>query len=176
MFFLYEHYYQGFTLSPRQVFRFLDQLLNDERLRARFGPVDVSIMSSREQIDLVLDINVLKRIMIVIQRPNADDFGDLEQEIEERMNNQHARKLQIGYESIPGQSLAPDEQTRNEATVASRNGEVIAYGKNAEGVAESRSTADHPVVQSEKYDPDLMSEQGAFVRVARTLLGRIQQG
>jgi Domain of unknown function (DUF4747) len=174
--FIYEYYYRGFTLSPRQVAKFLTDLLNDERLVNRFGPVDVSIISSHEQLTFVFAIESLKKAQIIIQRPNADDFGDLEQEFEDRMNNQNASKIEITYEAVRGQSLEPDQRTKNEAAVASRNGEVLTSGRNAEGVVESRSTADHPIVQSERYDSDLLSEQTAFVRVARALLQRIRQG
>lgn len=171
--FIFEEYFDGKTMSPRQVERFLSILFQDNKIVSKYGHVETSIVADHESLDDVFGFHTLKAITITILRPNPDDFGHLDEQIEDRLIRQNARSLELSYDAVPGQSLEPEELTKNLAPVATRNGEVIASGRNEDGTMETRSTKDHPMIESQRFDPDVLSEAQAFRAAATRLVQRL---
>lgn len=155
------------SISPREAERFFDAILNQDQLQRKFGPVYVSIVSRKDSVSEILAGLKLKRLTIHIQRPNPDDFGDLEREICRRPREQNAGSMTEELAAAPSKSLTPDRGTRLLARVATANGEVTAKGRDENGVNVTRSTKAFPAVETISYDPEDISNQQAFLRAAR---------
>jgi Domain of unknown function (DUF4747) len=173
--FVFEHYSEGKVLSARQVTVFLSRLLQDERLQGRYGTSDVSAVADREGVAEVLNIYALRSLVMTIMRPNSDTLAGLTRDIQARLQRQNARQLQQRYDVVPGQALSPDEETRELADVAAQNGEVVASGRDEDGIVQTRSTKDHPAIEAERFDPDVTSARAAFLNAARRLARRIAE-
>jgi len=173
--FVYEQYGPEGVVSPRMMFRFIDRLLNSLDLLQVYGPVSVSVMSDREQLDEIIALPDLKRLRIFVKLPNPDDLGRYDAEIEARLRRQNATSLEQTYKSEGGASLAPDDTTMALADVATRNGEVQAEGYDAGGRRVTRSTNEHPALEKFRYDPDTISGLQAFISAANGLMAKIRR-
>jgi len=116
--FIFEQYSLGKTLSPTQVLKFLRVLFSSRRLVREFGDVMTDVVSDAEQLPALLDMHQLRWLKIVVQRPNPDDLGELEKEIEERLRRQKARSMEIAYAAERDEGIRPNKETRQLAEIA----------------------------------------------------------
>ena len=158
------------SISPKTIKSFLERLCRDGRVVDRFGAIEIDIVSDASDLEKLFDIEVVKKINIFISRPNADHWpDDLDEEIQQRLREQNAKEERQEIIAAPGQSIEPNDRTKNYSRVATRNGKVIVEGREA-GVRVTRSTEQFPLEVSEKYAPDLVSEaQAVVVAAARAL-------
>lgn len=96
--FVYEQYGPEGTVSTNAMFRFIDRLFNSLDLQQIYGPVSISLVSDREQLDEIIALPDLKRLRIFIKLPNPDDLGRYDAEIEARLRGQHATSLEQTWE------------------------------------------------------------------------------
>lgn len=83
-----------------------------------------------------------------------------------------SRSLTVVYDAERGGSVVPTDEVRTIGEVALEHGVVEAKGRDSSG-AVTRSTADHPEVLQDKYDPDELSESNAFRRLILKKIGRV---
>jgi hypothetical protein len=162
--FYYETYGVYGQLSQKMVQTYFDSTFAREDIRARFGSLEVDIISDRAGIDEVLGLAQLRRLEIEISRPNPDDFPhDTERRFQERLRRLRAKKQKIELEAANGQSLEPDEEVRDLVLVATRNGNAKSYGKDEAGLKAERELQDKPLERGRRYDPEHTNEFQAFV-------------
>lgn len=134
--------------------------------------VTVTAEQDREALEAILTLHRLNSLAIRISRPNADDFGSYDQDIEERLKRQMAAEIVIELKAEKGSAgLQPDERTVETAKVALHNGNVIGKGLEEDGTAVTRATENHPLVDVSKYVGQL-SPKVLMDRV-RSLLNKI---
>lgn len=159
-------------LSPKAAYVFLNTLLNSDEIVKKYGSVPVSLVSDKDQLDTIIGIYRLRKLDILVKRPNPDDLGSYDDIMEQRLLNQGAASVRVEYEADAKGKFKPDDSTRQLAASATRNGSVRAEGNDADGKRIVRSTEDHPALESERYDPDLRTEQQAFRSAAASMLKR----
>ncbi len=160
------------SLSPRSALMFLDNLLNSDELVQKYGSASVSLVSDKDQLDAVIGMHRLRKLEILVKRPNPDDLGSYDAIMERRLLDQGAASVRVEYEASAHETIKPDENTRKLAESATRNGLVKAEGSDATGRRVVRSTDDHPALEGERYDPALRTEQQAFRSAATNILKR----
>lgn len=171
--FVFETYSLGRSVSAKTVLGFITRLLSDKSLMEKYGEISVDLVADSERLKDILEMDSLKHLKITVRKPNPDDLGGIEDEVQQRLLDEHARSLTEETEATPGSSLTPTKRTKNLAKVATKNGEVEAYGKNEVGAVIRRSTIDHPVQVTRKFDPDFVPERSAFVSTARVIVQKI---
>ncbi|MEE3625475.1 DUF4747 family protein [Nitrospirillum sp. BR 11752] len=156
-------------ISPYSVEKFLDILFHDDEIIKDFGHVSVDVIGDKEGLSKIFSIYNIRSLVIEIQRPNADDL-DLDEEIEELLDSQNAKKLILDYSAVPGKSFTPAESTKKIAEVALRNGKVQARGRDESGNLVEMSSKDIPMIVSGRYDPKLTLARAAFWNVAEKFM------
>ncbi|WP_099510966.1 DUF4747 family protein [Microvirga ossetica] len=155
------------SIAPTEVERFFAILLTQRELFEKYGPVYVNLVSRRESIDKILSGLDLKKLAIRIQRPNPDDHQDLDRRMRDRLRRQRASSLTETLQAAPGETFDPDEDTLALAKVATINGEVSATGRDENGASVTRSTRSYPAIETVSYDPDVISNNQAFITSIR---------
>jgi hypothetical protein len=161
----YQNYSNGKTLTPRSSLNLFRGLVSDLSITERFGNINVSIIQSQEALDTLFSLKQIRKIEIVIQRPNADIFNEnFEQDIEAHLNSMHSKQVSVAYDAAPGQSITPTQEIRTVSRAALRNGSVKVIGRDDTG-AKVLSSEDHPHILQDRYDPEQTSEESAFRRL-----------
>lgn len=158
----FQTYSAGKVLSEKSALSLFGGLADDLSISQKYGDVKITVIQSKEGLEKIFSIPVIKEIMITIVKPNADIFADdFEAQIEAHLAGAHSKKLTISYEADPGSSVVPTDEIKAISAVALENGNVKVNGRDDSG-AVKRSTDDHPMQYQDKYDPDAMTENQAF--------------
>lgn len=158
----FQTYSAGKVLSEKSALSLFEGLASDLSISQKYGDVKITVIQSKEGLEKIFSIPVIKEITITILKPNADIFADdFEAQIEAHLAGTHSKKLTISYEADPGSSVVPTEEIKAISAVALENGNVKVNGRDDSG-AVKRSTDDHPMQYQDKYDPDAMTENQAF--------------
>lgn len=124
-------------------------------------PAKVNVIKSEAVLERILSIDRLDKLEIVYDKPNPDDPGDFEAEIEKALAKQHVGKIEAKYESDgTSDGITPDEKTKALARLAGRNGHVTGAGRDETGRTVRLSTLGQP--QTTKY----VATKGTNVSVA----------
>jgi len=170
-----ETYNDGNTLGPMQVKRLIEKLLSSPEIVSKFGEVDVTIEPMAESLEQIFNIPSLSRLTIRVNRPNPDDLDELEEEVFQRMDEEHVSKEEHVLTGIRGQSIEPSESTRRLARVAASNGYVKGRGRGADDSVIEISTIKHPFIAETTYDADVQSSSSAFYQEAESMWGTIKR-
>lgn len=161
----FQTYSSGKNLSVRLALALFSRLSQNPIVSEKYGDIQITVVQSREALEQIFALEVIKSITITIQKPNADIFADdFEEQIEAHLNQAHSKKITISYDAEPGNSIVPTDEIMAISRVALENGKVDVTGRNDSG-AVTRSSKNHPKVIQEKYDPDTVSESQAFKRM-----------
>lgn len=132
-------------ITPRSAQKALKGLLNDPTLVESYGEVDVELVSSRQQIDKMLELPEIRSIEILLTLPNPDDLSELERRVQERLRNGNIRREHTKQTGTKDQSIVPDEETKAKMSLSTSNGKTIVVGKLDNGTRVELSSKDHPV-------------------------------
>jgi len=161
----FQTYSSGKTFSGNLARSLFERLADDLRIRADFGEAKITIVQSKAGLNNVFSLPVIKRVTIVVQKPNADIFDDdFDENVEDYLNELNSKKLTLILEAEPGKSIEPKPQLRRIGESALEHGSVKVDGRDEQG-ATSRSTEDFPRQLHDKYDPDEEPEAQAFRRM-----------
>lgn len=130
----------------------------------KYNGVEVTVEPERDSLSRVLKIDYLKKLEIVLVRPNPDDHQAAERRVLEKLSRQDARRQDTVLYAAANQDLEPDADTKLLAKVASSNGMVTGYGFDSAGNAITKSTTEKPWVETAKFDPDVQTEFDAFLQ------------
>ncbi len=138
-------FFDAGKVGPYSAERFFYGLFQDNLLIDEFGPIDVTLVQDREQLERIYQMETLTSLSISIKRPNADDLGADEELIMKRMEGMDAYSWE---QTITGQprrkeSIQPDDALKAYMNVALENGSVSAKGYEEEQKVEI-STRDTP--------------------------------
>ncbi len=154
--------------------------MNTNTINQKYGHVGVTVVPIKESLNKIWKIDTIQHLHIVITPPNPDR-STLAETVAESLRKQKARKKTIILDSVSGEGLDPDPETRDVCTVAAVNGFVTAKGKMVDGKKVEESTQSHPMKAVKMFDPDVETEPGALEAVAHhddnfTALQRQSQG
>lgn len=158
----FQTYSAGKVLSEKSALSLFQGLSSNLKISQKYGDAKITVVQSKEGLEKIFSIPVIKEITITIVKPNADIFADdFESQIESHLAGAHSKKLTISYEADAGSSVVPTDEIKAISAVALENGSVKVNGRDDSG-AVKRSTDDHPMQYQDKYDPDAMTENQAF--------------
>lgn len=154
------------NFSPTSAAQLIDKLADNEVIRKKYGKVDVTAVPCKDALSTALALPWIKKVDLVIKRPNPDENEDAEREVLRRLGNQNARELTQSLKAIDGMSIVPDEQTKILTKVAANNGKVTVEGKDAEDKKIIYSTVDHPWQESIYYDQNIQNAADVLLNKA----------
>lgn len=158
-------YSEGKNLSARQAQTLFEGLAETDTIKNKYGKVPVTIVQSKDGLESIFGLKVIRKIKITIYKPNPDIFADdFEEQIEAHLEQTRSQRVTISYEADPGQSVQPTAEIREVSKVALDNGKVEVRGRDERG-AVTKSTEDMPEELHDKFDPDVLTEQSAFRRL-----------
>jgi uncharacterized protein YcfL len=172
---VFENIHQDRRISPKTALKFFSTLFSEEDIVSKYGDVEVTIISGHEGLDHVFALKTIRRLEIIVSRMNPDVLPDLEDDVNERLEIQDARKLGITYDAQTGKGIRPDKRTRKLCEFAAANGQVITRGKDANNIIVTRSTEEHPLSETDKYDPDKESVSQAFDRTSQNFISKAKK-
>lgn len=150
------------TLSPNLVKKLFTSLFEDDRIRSNFSSIEVTVIPEKTALSSIFRLPKLSKLFLQITPPNPDDLETFEQEMLSRLSSMNVEKVEQTYYGETGESLEPDQNLRQLATVASHNGYVKGTGKNSEGVTITLSTTEIPMKEPITVDNDGVSEREAL--------------
>ncbi|SSQ67012.1 Uncharacterised protein [Acinetobacter baumannii] len=134
---------------------FFENLFKSPKLLEVFNTVEVNILPDLDAVDKILRLKYLKKLHLIILRPNADELAEMEAEIFEEMDSQNIGVYQKILEAQENESLDLNERTKEQTKVAATNGRVDYKAKDERtGLTVTKSTASTPLIERDKYDPD----------------------
>ncbi|MGZ4953595.1 MAG: DUF4747 family protein [Methylobacter sp.] len=158
------------SLSGGQAVDFLDTLLNHPELQKKFGTTEITQIPSKGALDWILQLEKLNKFEMVFLAPNADDDDEMELKILAKLDRNHAKRISTSYVAREHDTLVIDEETKQQARVAAKNGTVVGYGSDIGGKSEIRSTVDKPLIEKHEYYPNLTSRSFALIQKAREII------
>lgn len=164
----FESSVQGATLGEGSLKKFFDRICAYPEIVERFGTVDITIVPEHEQVERILSLPSLSKLVIDLRRPNPDDVASDEKRVLERLKRMNTRRLVETLTSERGKTIEPDEETRKLAQVASRNGSVSGTGYGATGDRMEESTLDRPRRQMVHYDEGVSLPMDLLVAETQT--------
>lgn len=131
-------------LAPNAAERFFETLFTHVASLKGYPEVAVTALPDAAALEEMLSIHRLGKIVMHFKRPNADDDDDAEVRFMKRLEDQQIKAVTEELTAEQYESIIPDETTRREARIASRNGSVTVIGTDAEGVRVKESTSEKP--------------------------------
>lgn len=142
-------------LGPQAAAKFFQSLFDRTVQIGNYPEVEVTALPDADTLDEMLSLPTLEKITIELKRPNADDAAGEEAKWLRKLERQKAQKQITQLIAIPGDSIAPDNETRSLASVASRNGNVTVIGRDAAGMRVEESTREKPLVIPEHVNSEV---------------------
>jgi len=161
--FYFERQQSGTSLSPLAAFTLFEKLANLDEIKERFGKIDLTVLPDKSTLDRIFKMHRLAHLSIDLSLPNPDDGGDLDEEFFDRLRRQGARRMHQELVADVAQTITPNEDTRNLAIVAARNGSVTGGGYDVAGIKQEESTAKGAWSKTIRYSPDLQTVTDALV-------------
>lgn len=164
---IFEHYSEGDRLTHLSALRFFRGLVDDRRIKERFGDVKVTIVTERGTVDRIFQIPRITDLDILIEKPNSDLWGaDFEGMFEEHLGDKNARSMNVHYKSEGQQGIRRDRDLDALLKASINNGRSVAKGYGPDGHIRV-STDDYPKVVQDMYEPAL-APTSVFKRLAQS--------
>ncbi|HET9130084.1 MAG TPA: DUF4747 family protein, partial [Terriglobia bacterium] len=130
-------------ISPRAFGSAVGRLLQTVIPEA-FDEVNAVVIPDQTAVDNILDMNRLRKLSLVINRPNPDD-DEFETEFLGELDEENVGTVQQVLIKAPGvPAIIPNMVTRQLAHLAAKFGFAEGWGKNAEGASIRRDTEQSP--------------------------------
>lgn len=100
-----------------QVLKLLKTLALLPAIEQRFGAVEITVLPDQEQLDRILSIHKLNKLVIEVSKPNPDELGQAQARVFDRLSGMKARKLKQELIAEKNESIAVDDDTRTLAKV-----------------------------------------------------------
>lgn len=143
------------AFSPKMQEKFFKLLFTSKTLLEKFNAIDITIFPDTSAVKHILESKTLKKLELIIQRPNPNDFEVFEEDILAEMESQKAKVFEKKLIAQDKQYLAPNEITKKQIQVAADNGKIIYTDVDPETglLNRDRSTSETPFIERDKYDP-----------------------
>lgn len=163
--FYIQTYSKGKVFSINSAQRLIEGLSKDLGILAEFGEAKITVAQDKFALRRMFELPVIKKISIVIDKPNADVFDDdFDEKVEGFLEELQSKKLTILLEAEAGKSLILNQAIRRVAESGTDHGSVTIEGRDEQG-ATKLSTMDNPAILHDRYDPDKIDETSAFRRL-----------
>lgn len=160
------------SLSAGAVLKLLGFLFEFHSVVDRFGTVDMTIATEREDVQRLLDWPVLRRLTIKLERPNPTDYED-EEAVFRHLNGIGVKSETRDYHRADDRpTIRPDDEMKALATVAADNGEVEVTGSDPEGRRRTANSQDFKWSLKRFYDQRHQTLPEAFLQAVSDMFTR----
>ena len=129
----------------------LEKQLNENNIVSKYGKIAVSVETDSKSINAILGMDILSRLVIRFNTPNADDVSELKQKIIDRLKNQNGRTLDQKITAEKGKTINPDNETKALMQLALSNGFIQASGEE-NGIRVNKNSSEMPIQDQLEYD------------------------
>lgn len=172
--FVFETFSESLRLSPRHVLKWLKLATKSKKTVERFGLIEVDLIPDYGVLEKILSSETLRKIEIVIRKPNPDDYtAEQFQAAEQRLERLQAKEERTEYTAEDDAFLDLDEETRALAKVGGENGRVRGRLRE-DGAMKTVATDQQPLQEQELYDPDEASAMAMFRNLAGRVLRKVK--
>lgn len=154
---------------------FLNGIFSDAKILDKFGIVNVTILTEPESVETMLSLKGITLISMITRRPNPDDLISAESIMQKRFKKLGVIEEDKTYKSERGQEIKPDKELKQDALIASRNGEVSIRRINETGLVEIHASSEVPLQRVEPYDSDVTSVTELLIQKAKSLAGEFKR-
>lgn len=158
---------RGDVFAPSKVKKVLENLSGTDKVMLEFPDVSITLVPKHDSITKVLSVPNLKRVVIRLERPNADDISTETARLMEMLERMKAKKLETTLVKAAGaKKLELNDEYITMAKVSSVNGFTHAIGETNAGIKVERKTSDYPAVHHIEVDEgdDSFSKIFEFLR------------
>lgn len=143
------------AFSPKMQEKFFKLLFTSKTLLEKFNAIDITIFPDTSAISHILESKTLKKLELIIQRPNPNDFEGFEEDFLAEMESQKAKVFEKKLIAQDRQYLKPNEITKKQIQIAADNGKIIYTDVDPETglLNRDKSTSETPFIERDKYDP-----------------------
>ena len=143
----------GERFGAKRAEKFFQRLLSPDYLSKESPLVDVTIIPEEESLERILGMPGLRRLEILIKRPNSD-YSEAEYHVVmDDLVEQGAKSRKTELVRAPKtKALIPNLKTRTLAAIGSTDGYVKGEGSDANGRPIFESTRDHPKIRHRHLD------------------------
>lgn len=138
------------ALGPGLVKKFFSELFQSPEL-ADLGQTSLTVIPVANKLDQIINMAQLKTFSMEFLRPNPDDLGSLDEEMERRLRQNNAQSMTTTLVSASEKGLELEDSFKQLAGVAARNGTVRGHGRDANGKPLSLETDKHPEITQISY-------------------------
>lgn len=148
------------SFGPIRARKFFSTLFYEVANLVGIEAVEVTVIPENNSIDMILNLTGLRRLKIVLVRPNpGDDLHDEVERVLSKLKLDKAKSLTTELiKAANVDALTPVQDTRTLARVAALNGYVEGEGRDERGTKLLESTKEHPKRISYGVWPDQSSE------------------
>ncbi len=146
---IYESKNQHGQLSPSTLEIFFQEALVQPIIVSKFGQGHCNILSSRKTLDRIFEMDKIKKLKLVIERPNA--FGEELKAFMEDMQETQTGKIVLEHHASKGSSIEKNDKLLMKSRIAQKNGYVRSEGTH-KGKKEIRSSNKYPLSETKKID------------------------
>lgn len=154
------------TLGPQVARSIFQKIFDHLTILREYPTIEVTAIPDEENLERMLALPSLEKLVIEIKRPNADDGANEEMRVLKRLERQKAKRMTTELVAEKNESIAPDAETRSLAVVAARNGNVTVIGRNVAGIRVEESTEARPFIESVLVDPNIETAIDVLKRTA----------
>ena len=139
--------------------KFLKKLIITDKLQDKFGRIIVSTVPEVISAEKIINSKTLKRIHICIEKPENDDFLNMEQKIISHMLDTNMQSYMQTYIAGKNDFLHLTDEVKELIKFATEHGVIEYKTENQEGLIEDKSTAEsNPLIVRVQYDPDVTDQ------------------
>lgn len=145
--------FAGDVFGPKKVKKVLENLTGTDRVMMEFPNVSITLIPRHDSISRVLSVPNLKRVVIRVERPNADDISTETARLMQMLEGMKAKKLESTLVKAAGaQRLDLNDDFITMAKVSSENGYTHAFGETNAGMKVERKTSNYPAMHHIEMD------------------------
>lgn len=131
-----------------------------------FPEISITAVPEKTSVDEILNLPGLEYLRIELVRPNPDSGESAEERWLRKLEEQNTTKAKLELVHARNQTLEPDAETREMASVAANNGIVYGRGRTADGLPVEDSTKDRPLQRYEFVDTNIETAADVVRRAA----------
>lgn len=162
----------GQSLSPNIAAKMLSGLFANPTIREEFGEVEVNVFADRQHLETIIHMHDLRRLVIKVTKPNADELGRAQAKVFGRLCRWNARKATIDVTAEKDESIEVDAILKIAARVAAAgNGKVEGFGYDNGGARLEESTVNKPWDTTVTYNPNVQTQETAMIAATANLPG-----
>jgi hypothetical protein len=165
-------FFNAKAITPGSAQKLINSFCNLRKIKRKFGPVDVEVVSNQEVVEKILAIPALTYLKISISRPNGDVISGRKKKFLEDMEARGVRRYEEVSTSLRSEGVKANEDLKAKMELATTNGKVDAVGySGSERIIES--TVPHPQIERAQYDEEKETLLRAMANFSWQLLERV---